>query len=102
VVAWFKNEFCLKYHSPRYEIFSVPNEATYKNNQFKSTGVRNGVSDLIILLTNKVLFIEMKDVNNTQSEQQKDFEKVVLNLGFEYYVVRSLEQFKKLICEKLK
>jgi len=60
-------------------------------------GVRNGVSDLVVVLSDKVLFIEMKDGGNDQSEYQLDFEKVVTELNHNYKVVRSLDQFQKLI-----
>lgn len=96
-VSWFKNNYCLKHHSPRYEIFSVPNEATWKNNNFKALGVRNGVSDTVIILNNKVLFIEFKDIVGTQSKEQKDFEMLVNNLNHKYYIIRSTQQFKDLI-----
>lgn len=101
-VEWFKNNYCLKHHVPRFDIFSIPNESTYKNNQFKAMGVRNGVSDLVVVLSGKVLFIEMKDTKGIQSEVQKDFERVVTNLNHQYYVVRSLDQFKQLIWQNLK
>jgi len=100
-VEWFRNNYCLKHHTPRYDIFSVPNEATYKNNQFKAMGVRNGVSDLVVVLLGKVLFIEMKDGTNDQSEYQIDFEKVVTKLNHNYYVIRSLEQFQNLILTNI-
>ena len=97
-----KNNYCLKHHNPRCDIFSVPNEATWKNNNFKAMGVRNGVSDLVVILKDKVLFIELKEGNNTQSENQIDFETVVTDLCHNYYLVRSLEQFKEIICHHLK
>jgi hypothetical protein len=101
-IEWFKNNYCLKHHNPRFDIFSVPNEATWNNNNFKALGVRKGVSDLIVVLNNKILFIEMKDPKGNQSEEQIDFEEVLTNLGHEYFIIRSLEQFKKLIWKKLK
>jgi hypothetical protein len=64
-------------------------------------GVRNGVSDLIVVLDSKVLFIELKDGNNQQSTHQIDFEQVVKDLNHNYYVIRSLEQFKQLIWRQL-
>jgi hypothetical protein len=64
-------------------------------------GVRNGVSDLVIVLNSKVLFIELKDGNNQQSDHQKDFQKRIEVLGHEYHLIRSLEQFQKLIYEKI-
>jgi hypothetical protein len=100
-VEWFRNNYCLKHHKPRYDIFSVPNEATYKNNQFKALGVRNGVSDLVVVLSNKVLFIELKDGNNQQSTHQIDFEKVVTDLNHSYFLIRSFEQFQQLIWQNI-
>lgn len=100
-VEWFNNNFCLKHHNPRYCIFSVPNEATYNNNNFKALGVKEGVSDVVVVLKNKTLYIEFKTETGTQSDEQKDFEKTVTNLGHEYYLIRSFEQFKELICKQL-
>lgn len=97
MVEWFKNNYCLIHHNPRYDIFSIPNEATWNNNNFKAMGVRNGASDMVVVLTGKVLFIETKDPLGTQSAAQIDFEEVVTKLGHEYHVIRSLEQFKQLI-----
>mgnify|MGYP006374673963 CR=1 FL=1 len=95
-VQWFKNNYCLKHQKPRYDIFSVPNEATWNNNNFKAMGVRKGASDLVVVM-NKVIFIEMKDQKGSQSDDQIDFEEVVTELGHNYHIIRSLEQFKKLI-----
>jgi len=64
-------------------------------------GVRNGVSDLVVVLSNRVLFIEMKDGNNDQSESQIDFENVATKLNHQYHIIRSLEQFKNLIQNEL-
>lgn len=101
-MEWFKNTYCLKHHIPRYDIFSIPNEATYKNNQFKAMGVRSGASDLVVVLSNKVLFIEMKDPAGSQSTEQLDFQKVVTNLNHQYFIIRSLEQFQQTIWQNLK
>lgn len=100
-VEWFKNNYCLKHHKPRYDIFSVPNEATWLNNNFKALGVRKGVSDLVVVLSGKVLFIEMKDGSNTQSKEQIDFEELVTKLNHQYHVIYSLEQFQNLIWQNL-
>ena len=100
-VEWFKNNYCLKHHNPRYDIFSVPNEATWSNNNFKALGVRKGVSDLVVVLSNKVLFIEMKDGKNTQSKEQIDFEEVVTKLNHSYYLCYTLEQFQQIIWQNL-
>lgn len=96
-VEWFRNNYCLKHHSPRYDIFSVPNEATYRNNNFKALGVRKGASDIVVVLNNKVLFIEIKDPLGGQSDYQIDFQKVVESNNHNYYVVRSLLEFQGII-----
>jgi hypothetical protein len=101
---WFNNNYCLKNHSPRCYIFSVPNEGKSAQEQMykKMLGMRSGVSDMIMLLPNKVLFIEFKDAKGRQSDNQKEFEEIVTNLGFEYHLIRSLETFQELFSLKCK
>lgn len=100
--TWFFNNYCLKNHIPRCYIFSVPNEGKSAQEQMykKMLGMRSGVSDMIMLLPNEVLFIEFKDSKGKQSDNQKEFEQIVTNLGFEYHLVRSLEQFQEIIKNK--
>lgn len=99
IVEWFRNNYCLKFHKPRYVIYSVPNERKNKRELagLIATGLMGGVSDLVVLLQNRSLYVEVKDGNNTQQPNQKDFEKQVTDLGFKYYLVRSLDDFKKII-----
>jgi hypothetical protein len=82
-------------------IFCVPNEATRSNSKFIGMGVLPGVSDLVLILQNKVIFIELKNHKGIQSEKQKEFESRVLELGHHYIIIRSLEEFKKLIAKVL-
>lgn len=101
-VKWFTNNYCLKHHSPQCVIFSVPNEAIQKMawkqiNTFKAMGLKSGVSDVIVLLEDKVLFVEFKAAKGVQTAKQRDFQRAVEMLGFEYHIVRSLEDFKKII-----
>jgi hypothetical protein len=63
----------------------------------KMLGLKSGVSDLIVLMPNRCIFIECKDDVGKQSDNQKQFEADVLALGFEYHIVRSLEEFIKII-----
>ena len=82
-------------------IFSVPNGAYVSKHQamkLKATGLVSGVSDLIIIQPNRCLFIELKLEKGKQSENQKNFENKVKRLGFEYFIVRSLEEFKKIVA----
>ena len=96
IVEWFRNSYCRIGCEPRCCIFSVPNDTTDVRELMrkKSTGLKAGVSDLIILFPNRAVFCEVKTETGTQSETQKDFQKLVESLGFEYILVRSLEQFK--------
>ena len=77
--------------------FSVPNEATLNNSKYIKSGLMPGVSDLIVLLPNVALFVEVKTMVGRQSDKQKEFESIVTGLGFKYFLVRSLEDFKSII-----
>lgn len=95
-VAWFHLTY------PDYIIFSVPNEATHKNSTYyKKSGTLNGVSDLVVILNNKVLFIEMKSEIGKQRIEQKAFQNKIENLNQKYYICRSLESFKEIIKNEL-
>ena len=76
--------------------FAVPNEATRNNSKYIKSGVLSGVSDLILVI-DKVSFVEVKNRSGKQSEKQKEFQNKVELLGFKYYLVRSLDDFKKLL-----
>ena len=97
IVKWFRNTYCLKHHTPRYAIFSVPNEAAYKNKKFILTGLMRGVSDLIVVINNQTLYFELKTATGKQSDKQVEFEETIKNLNQDYHLVRSLEQFQKII-----
>lgn len=76
--------------------FSVPNGTHIKNvatrTLMKRSGLLSGVSDLIIVLKNRIVFIEVKTEKGKQSENQKKFENQIKALGFEYYIWRDLQQ----------
>ena len=99
IVIWFNNTYCLKFHDPQYCIFSVPNDSESKEETMrkKATGLKAGVSDLIVLLPGKTLFIEVKTPTGTQSESQKEFQSHVERLGFKYFLVRNLEEFQQIM-----
>ena len=77
--------------------FSVPNEATRNNSKYIKSGVLAGVSDLIFLKNGKSYFVELKDYKGKQSDKQKHFENMVTLEGFKYFLVRSLDEFKKIV-----
>ena len=102
---WYNNNFCLKHHNPRGIMFSIPNELAGSNSiammQAIAIGLTSGVSDTIVILPkSKILFIEFKDEKGRQSDKQKVFETRILNLGYEYHLIRDVETFKALIYEK--
>lgn len=102
IVEWFNNNYCLRHHNPQCLIFSVPNGGTRNKLEaikLKLTGMKAGVSDLIVILPNKILFVELKTLKGTQSDKQKDFERAVVDLGFDYLLIRSLHEFKQKIKE---
>ena len=103
IVAWFNNNFCLKFHNPRYCIFSVPNDTQNKEETMRklATGSKGGASDLIVLFPNRAVFCEVKTPTGVQSETQKDFQEQVEKLGFEYILVRSLLDFQNKINKYL-
>jgi len=67
--------------------------------RMKNMGLRPGVSDTVVVLPNKVLFVEFKTSTGYQSEKQKEFQKAVESCNHQYHVVRSLEEFQSIIRE---
>ena len=72
--------------------FSVPNGVKLKKSSAKiakAEGLLAGVADLIVLLSGgRTLFIEFKNPNKTgaQSKDQREFQKTVETLGFNYVI----------------
>lgn len=87
---------------PQVLVFSVPNEATYRRrNYFIKLGMLSGVSDLILVFLNGVIFIECKAPRGKQSVEQINFQKRIEALGFKYYIIRDLEEIKDIINNEL-
>lgn len=101
IFNWYQNNYCLKFHEPRGMIFSIPNGGTRNKLEamtLKSTGLLAGASDLIVILpSGKILFIELKTEKGIQSDAQKEFEERIKTLGFQYHLIRSLDEFKNTI-----
>lgn len=103
-VQWFWNEY------PEYRslLFHIPNEGNRSSKTDgayrKALGLVSGVSDLILLIPRgkfHALCIEMKTEVGRQSDAQRLWQSKVEAQGYRYEVVRSLEEFKKLIVEYL-
>lgn len=104
---WFHNSYCLKFHSPRLLIHSVPNgipvalppkEMSRALDLMKKTGMVNGVSDLMIHGKNgRVIHAECKTETGSQSEAQIEIQARIEALGGVYFVFRSLSEFQSKI-----
>jgi hypothetical protein len=97
IFKFYHNKFCTKLNKVPHVIFSVPNGGLRNKREalkLKSTGLVAGVSDLIIVTDKEVLFVEVKTSTGRQSDNQKDFERKVKELGYRYLIVRSLNDFK--------
>ena len=93
-VKWFRLQY------PNEVIFAVPNGGSrnaFEAVRLKAEGTLAGVSDLIVLKSNKVVFIEMKYGKGKQTESQLLFEAKVKSKGFEYYLVNSFELFREIV-----
>jgi len=99
MVVFFRNNYQRK-GVDKGLIFSVPNERAGGYMAMKNlllTGLLSGVSDLVVVLHGKVIFIEVKNATGKQSSNQIKFQKQVENLGFPYYLVRTLKEFQEII-----
>jgi len=97
IVIWFKNNFVMH---KKGLIFSVPNGGLRNKitaKILKLTGALAGVSDLIVIQQNKIIFVEVKTEKGTQSDVQKLFQELVESFGFKYWIVKNLEQFKRIV-----
>lgn len=101
IYKWYHNTYCTKLNDPQHVIFSVPNGGHRSKSEaarFKATGLVAGVSDLIVIQPNRIIFVELKLPTGKQQNTQIEFERKIKDLNFEYYVVRSLEDFKKIVA----
>jgi hypothetical protein len=99
-VVDFTNRYCLEKHNPRCVIYAVPNESQDGREAQKkvNNGLLKGVSDIVVLLPNgKSIYMECKTDSGVQSDPQKKFQDRIENLGFNYYIFRSLSQFYLLL-----
>ena len=102
-VQWFR----LAYREPKYLIFAVPNagkRSARGGNKMNAEGLRKGAADLVVMGKDKLFFVEMKtgDKKSKQEPDQKEFEQIVSNLGFNYYICRSFDEFKTIIDNEFK
>lgn len=94
-VKWYR----LQYPQYSHNLFAVPNGGRRDEvtaGKLKAEGVLSGVADLILLKSNAhygALLIEMKTHTGHQSENQKEWQKLIERDGYKYVICRSLEDF---------
>lgn len=96
---FYWNTYCLPIHSPREIIFHVPNEGK-DNGRLIAVGLYPGASDLVLTFLGKHYYCEVKDLVGVQSKNQKKFQAHIEQCGYEYFLVRSLEEFKLWLSKK--
>ena len=65
-------------------------------NIHKARGYTNGQPDLVVLMpSGRTLLVEIKTPHGRQSEAQKAYQTAAENLGYEYYIWRSVDDAKK-------
>lgn len=104
-VRWFS----LQYPELQGRLFAVPNggrrDATTAA-KLKAEGVVAGVSDLILLKSNRdygALLIEMKTLKGRQRENQKQWQNRVCTDGeYKYVVCRSFDDFRREVDDYLR
>lgn len=68
----------------------------------KAKGLIAGRSDMVLYYQSNAFMIEFKTSDGLQSVGQKKWEALVTSQGFQYHIIRSLEEFKSLILMLLK
>lgn len=97
IVMFFNNEYpelrgCLCYNNNN----SVGGLRGKLN---KFLGVVKGRSDMVLYYKSFSVMIELKTEKGRQSDSQRAWQYLMTNQGFEYYIIRSLEEFKELIVK---
>jgi len=96
IFIWYTNNYCLKHHVPRCNIYSIPNDSSNAIEQMRkvSTGLQRGVADLEMWHGVNTYYIEIKTDKGVQSQFQKDWQIRCEDSGRVYVLIRSLEDFK--------
>ena len=122
IAMYYRNAFCLKHHSPRCMLFSIPNESNeHKAMTLTMTGLYPGCADIAVwhkwkhpfhdyethtnfYIKMQFLFFEVKSPDNKsgprkngQSQKQIDFEDHCIAMGIPYHLVTSCDQFKAIL-----
>ena len=101
IIRWYRSQYP-EPHPMYYLLVSNDNNAisAQQGLKAKAQGRVAGVADLTFYKPGgQPILIELKTPTGRQSPDQKQWQKAVENAGYSYVIVRSLEEFKKIICE---
>jgi hypothetical protein len=59
----------------------------------------SGYPDCTLFKDGQTIFVEFKAERGIQSELQKYVEKQLIDQGFKYYLINSLEKFKEILAD---
>jgi hypothetical protein len=85
-------------------LFAIPNGGKRHRRTavtMKLTGTRAGVADLELLAYGRALFIEVKTPKGKQSATQKEWQELAESQGFEYVIIRNVDEFERAVCKFL-
>lgn len=103
MVKWFR----LQYPQMIHNLLAIPNagKRTARMGAYmKEEGLMPGAADMILLKSNRfygALLIETKTKTGYQSKSQKEWEQKIINDGYKYVVVRSIEDFMREVKDYL-
>jgi len=95
IVIWFNNI----YPNLRGTLCYNNNNSTggYRGKVNKFLGVVKGRSDMVLYYKSRAYMIELKNDKGKQSKEQKAWQELMEKQGFTYFIVRSLEDFQRII-----
>lgn len=104
IILWFRQKYMYKGAEPFGVIFHVPNggkRSAFDGDLMKRQGALAGVTDLIVVSKTGATYIEVKTSKGFLSAPQKMFKEMLeyAGQGDKWYLVRSLEEFKKIMPE---
>lgn len=93
--TWFHNSFpelrgllCYNLNNSRNKVRAMMD---------KAMGLQKGRSDMVFYWKGTATMLELKTEEGYQSKEQKEWQSRIEKAGFQYYVIRSLEEFQQLI-----
>jgi predicted AAA+ superfamily ATPase len=103
------SEYCFYKNIACFGIPMGEARASYKNGVYdkiqaqkigrriKQMGGKRGIADMLLICNNKTIYVEVKSEKGIQTKEQKEFEKICKNNKQEYHIVKSLDEFIKII-----